>query len=613
MKKNINETLFENSEKNKPSSFQRFKHLLFNKNNKGINEEKEFEENTIHSLKKRSFKSLSKINQNSSYKNPIKTYNNFIGNTISFSIDKNKDINSAKKNQKHFSRNKEIIKGLNTTNNYSTDINSKVFTGIKTYSDNTKNKTSPKKFFIPVKRNAINFIDRNKLKTTQTVNLRLFEKFEEEVGNFKSTNKIIKVHMNDKHFLDSDGFLLFKSFKNLPDSKGDDALKKNMTKKKDNVFYNIKKHMINVNKPGHYSLKKLMELNPYHSVPKNVKYCNLVDIKKISEQLSHVSGIVHSREVKTKRHFFKGDMHFTNNKHYINSKIINSFTVTYNNNYSWNKGELVWRILGKLEKKTLSSSFRQACIFQGYAELWKHYSMVLEKLLVNFLSYKWFITKNKFMQKDVFTELLQYMDINIKENKTFPDKVYLIFGTNGKETMNIKIFYFIMELISNSKSNEKIIFLLELFEDHNKPGYINVMEMQEILKTLILHENYLKDCAHLHEIIKNEFNKDKIDSDFYITKSQFLNFFLNNEFIKKLILLFKNQLKNAYQYYNEEIVGSFNSTIRNAKKFLNEQNEVNRLCKHDIYNYEEILKSIQYKRDTIENNQNIIKKLENSD
>jgi hypothetical protein len=356
-----------------------------------------------------------------------------------------------------------------------------------------------------------------------------------------------------------------------------------------------------------------MELNPYHSVPKNVKYCNLVDIKKISEQLSHVSGIVHSREVKTKRHFFKGDMHFTNNKHYINSKIINSFTVTYNNNYSWNKGELVWRILRKLEKKSLSSSFRQACIFQGFAELWKHYSMVLEKLLVNFLSYKWFITKNKFMKKDVFTELLQYMDINIKENKTFPDKVYLIFGTNGKETMNIKIFYFIMELISNSKSNEKIIFLLELFEDHNKPDYINVMEMQEILKTLILHENYLKDCAHLHEIIKNEFNRDKIDSDFYITKSQFLNFFLNNEFIKKLILLFKNQLKNAYHHYNEEIVGSFNSTIRNAKKFLNEQNEVNRLCKHDIYNYEEILKSIQYKRDTIENNIKIIKKLENSD
>ncbi len=60
-------------------------------------------------------------------------------------------------------------------------------------------------------------------------------------------------------------------------------------------------------------------------------------------------------------------------------------------------------------------------------------------------------------------------------------------------------------------------------------------------------------------------------------------------------------------------MGSFNSTIRNAKKFLNEQNEVNRLCKHDIYNYEEILKALQNKRKILENNRIIVKTIDGSD
>ena len=625
MKKNIKEKIFQNPNKALQNPFQRFKNLLFNKDNKEIKEENEFEEQSINSFKKRSFKSYSKLNHYSNYKKPIKTYNNnYFANTISLPNEKKQNRFFENSNKKSFSRNQENNKGLDSINNNSTDINSKIFTAKKTISDNAKNQNNSKNFCIPIKRNAINFIDRNKLKATQTVNLKLYEKFEEELDKLKSTNKLIKIKMNDIHFLDTEGFLMLNS---LPNIKKESSFEKKMKKKKkyisdDNkrkdVFQRIKKDIINDNNNNiyhrKYPLKKLMELNPYHSVPKNVKYCNLVDIKKISEQLSHVTGIVHSREVKNRRNFFKGDMHFTYNKHYINSKIINSVTVTYNNDYSWRKGELVWRILNKLERKTVSSSFRQACIFQGYSELWKYYSMVLEKLLVNFPSYKWFITKNKFMKKDVFTEFLQYIDINIKENKTFPDKVYLLFGDDEKETMNIKVFYFIMELISSSsKSIEKINFILELFEDNNKPNTINVMEMQEILKTLILHENYLKDCSHLHETIKNEFNKEKIESDFYITKAQLFNFLINNEFLKKLILLFKNQLKNAYYYYNEEIMGSFNSTIRNAKKFLNEQNEVNRLCKHDIYNYEEILKALQNKRKILENNRIIVKTIDGSD
>ena len=127
---------------------------------------------------------------------------------------------------------------------------------------------------------------------------------------------------------------------------------------------------------------------------------------------------------------------------------------------------------------------------------------------------------------------------------------------------------------------------------------------------MILHENYQKDYNHLHEIIKNEFNLDKIESDNLITKSQLFDFLLKNEFFKKLIILFKNQFKNAYYYYNEEIINSFNSTVRNVKKFLNEHNEVSQLCKHDILNYEKILNSVQNKRKTIDKNKKLIESFE---
>lgn len=636
--------LFNYSNKALPNSYTKFKDLLFNKDNKEIKEEKENEyyKEPINSFRKQSYKNLSKLEHNKTSKKTIKKLSKFNENTVSVKIIKqpNKseqkndvlsknNFNIENKYNKKCSRNKKINisnKRLDTFNNISTDINTKIVSSINTQYDNSSNKrknNNLKNLYFPINRNAINFIDRNKLKSTKTVNLRLFEKFEEEIGKVNNDNRKLRIQINNNLFLDSDGFLLLNSLKTLPEMKYENNIKKiikknNYNKCRNNInkesFHKIKKDNINTNKNNFkckYSLKKLMELNPYHSVPKNVKYCNLVDIKKISEQLSYVSGITPTRAATSQRHFFKTDINFVNKKNCINSKIINSVTVTYDNNYSSRKGELVWRILKKLKKKTISSSFRQACIFQGYSELWKYYSMILEKLLVNYSAYKWFITKDKYMEKDVFTEFLQYIDINIKENKTFPDKVYLLFGINGKDKMNIKIFYFIMELISNSSKNiDKINFILEILEDNNKQDYINLVEMQEILKSIILHENYLKDYNHLHEIIKNEFNIDKIESDIYITKSEVFTFLLNNEFLKKLIILFKNQLKNSFYYYNEEIIGSFNSTIRNAKKFLNEQNEVNRLCKHEISNYEYILRSVQNKRKILEKNKLVINSFE---
>ena len=613
------------------NSFLKFKKLISNKTKNKYNEENRDKQESPNTFRKSSFKCLSKNKERTSSNKKKEKLKNYFGK-VSKLQNAQKNYYMSIKNKNIILRNNNsnnLIKGLDSINNISTDIISKKNSRINTQNSNSINKINFNKLFFPINKNAINFIDRNKLKSTKTINLRLFEKFEEELIKMNDNKKNARIQINSNNYLDSDIFFIYSSLKTLPEIKNEKIYKKilktnnNKLNKNNNnndnkdkfqkIRKEIKNLILNQNfRKTKYSLKKLMDLNPYHSVPKNVKYCNLVEIKNISEQLSYVSGIVQTRGVSCQPHFFKRDINFENNKNFnSNLKVIDSVTVTYNNNYASNKGELVWRILSKLTKKFISSSFRQACVFQGYSELWKYYSLLLEKMLVNYSAFKWFIIKNKYMEKNVFTEFLQYMDINIKKNKLFPDKVYLLFDYNGNDKINIKIFYFIMELISNSSNFlDKINFLCELFEDNNKQNYINIIEMQEILRSMILHENYKKDYNHLHEIIKNEFNLDKIESDNLITKSQLFDFLLKNEFFKKLIILFKNQFKNAYYYYNEEIINSFNSTVRNVKKFLNEHNEVSQLCKHDILNYEKILNSVQNKRKTIDKNKKLIESFE---
>ena len=597
---------------NKPNTFKRYKDLLMNKELNVGDEQKK----SMNSFKRSSYNSLSKIIQGINGKTKDKS-SNFLRMTMPMNLYK-QDISNLKtkflisnNNKKSYSRQSILKVNIN-----SIDVknNNKGTKNEKFYNSNIikrKKISNLNKLFSSTSRNAINFMDRNRLKATKTINLKLFQKFEEETSKIKennakknedqinmdsplNTNNNIKDLLNKEKYEDENKITL----KSLNESK----IKLFKNKRKSKTLNKIK-----------YSLKKLMEMNPYHLVPKDVRFGDLIEIKKISEQLSHVNGVVQSRATTSQKHFFKNDLNFINNKiSNFNSKIINSVTVTYSNNYSWQKGELVWRILKKMKTISGSSAFRQACLFQGYSELWKYYSMVIEKMLVNYSIYKWFITKEKYMAKEVFIEFIQYMEIKINENKLFPDKVFLLFDTTRSGKINIKIFYFIMEITSNSSSEIDVInFLIELCEDKQKSNYTNVLEMQEMIKSIILYDNNQKNYNILHEVLKNEFySKDKSEQSTCISKDQLLNFVMNNEIIRKLISLFRKEYKNAYQLYNEEVNSSFNSTIRNVKKFLNEQNEVTRLCKHDIKNYENILKSIQSKRIIMQRNKNYIDSFE---
>jgi len=72
------------------------------------------------------------------------------------------------------------------------------------------------------------------------VNLKLYEKFEEELDKLKSNNKLIKIKMNDIHFLDTEGFLIINS---LPNIKKESSFENNKMKKKNIFLMTIKEKM----------------------------------------------------------------------------------------------------------------------------------------------------------------------------------------------------------------------------------------------------------------------------------------------------------------------------------------------------------------------------------
>jgi Ca2+-binding EF-hand superfamily protein len=118
--------------------------------------------------------------------------------------------------------------------------------------------------------------------------------------------------------------------------------------------------------------------------------------------------------------------------------------------------------------------------------------MVIEKLLVNYNEFKWFYEKDKYIKEEVFNEFLECkkLQVEMKEELSFGNKVFLAFDEINTGEINLKKFFLVMELTSKSNINiDKIKFIIQLFEDYNlryEEKSINISEMNELLKILIL-------------------------------------------------------------------------------------------------------------------------------
>ena len=613
--KNTKTNKYLNQNDNKYSTILEINTYEDKKNNK--NNYKPFNNNTINIKTK----SLSKFFLNNKKSLFIPSNYNKNEKTLASTLDiKSSRIN---KNKNHFSN--TIYPYISHTNHYSTNSSiSKKHSNINTISIHNKsnrmktidNSSSNIKYLPKKNTNYINFVDRNKIRNIDLISMKLFDDYVEDLkmsrSNSKSNNlglkrrdtmmyQDMKPNMREENFSND-----YKNNKNY----NNNFLFDNYLIQEENELKDVMKKM---------SLHQLMELNPYHAVSKNVKYSNSIEMKKISEKLGNIHGASFNIKAKSQRHFFRGQS-YKNKNDKRNRRVINSFQVTFNTNLT-HRGGLVWRILNKFKLRNINilSSFRQACKFKAYLELWKYHSMIIEKLLVNYEEFKWFYEKEKYMKEEVFNEFLECKKLQeeVKEEITFCNKVYLAFDELGTGEINLKVFFLVMEITSKSNNNlEKLNFITSLVEDYNlrsEEKSVNIFDMYELFKSLILFENSQKDIKYLYEAIKTELNNgEKLDNKKYVRSNDVYNFLLNNKIIHKIIQGFKTQYKFADINYIEEINSSFNSTVRNVKKFLNEQKEV--LCdnENNYYKFEEILKSIQYKNAKKEKTKNIEEEFENN-
>ena len=318
-----------------------------------------------------------------------------------------------------------------------------------------------------------------------------------------------------------------------------------------------------------YNLNILMKLNPYHLVSTKVKYSNYIDMKDISNKLTELDdGGIKIRRTETPL-FFKNS-NIKNNKI---GKMINSSFVQFNQKIS-HECDFIWRILSMIKKVSGYSPFYTSCLFKGYYELWKNYSVLIEQLLVKYPLFKWYLDKNRYMKEEVFNEFISCLKLETKNDKTIATKILLLFGENG--LIDIKKFLLIMELSSISTDIvEKVNFIEDLLYVEELKGqehYINVMEMFMLLINIFNSPNCKKDIKYFKEILKNEFNKGKkFNNDLFINKRQMSELLLNNKFMQKKLNEFSNFYKNADKNYEEQINFHYNSNARALNNIFSDE------------------------------------------
>ena len=153
-------------------------------------------------------------------------------------------------------------------------------------------------------------------------------------------------------------------------------------------------------------LKDLMTINPYHYVPKKVIFSTSINNNLISNQLS---GNLVTYEEKGKINFPTVKNQKSRNKK--NRKMISSYSISFPDP-NFKRDELIWRLIPKITITKGVSSFKQAVKYEAITKVWKVHSLIIEKLLVNYQNFKWFLVKSS-------PPLLSNFNKEINSIKTF--------------------------------------------------------------------------------------------------------------------------------------------------------------------------------------------------
>ena len=501
------------------------------KSNGRINNKRFLTEKKILKL---NYKELLRFNSSSDITN-INTQNNSLNNLTQNELQNNIRL---------------IISNRNS--NYSKEIN------------NTESNIRKKDLNKIFSHNLIKFEDRRKIKKLNSSKvLRLYQLYLQRKNQKFQIDELLptdRTFSNKK--IESEKNNLFSNYNNI-----NHPLNKSFYNYSNISTYRSKQKS-NKNKRK-YNLNILMKLNPYHLVSTKVKYSNYIDMKDISNKLTELDdGGIKIRRTETPL-FFKN----SNIKKNKIGKMINSSFVQFNQKIS-HECDFIWRILSMIKKVSGYSPFYTSCLFKGYYELWKNYSVLIEQLLVKYPLFKWYLDKNRYMKEEVFNEFISCLKLETKNDKTIATKILLLFGENG--LIDIKKFLLIMELSSISTDIvEKVNFIEDLLYVEELKGqehYINVMEMFMLLINIFNSPNCKKDIKYFKEILKNEFNKGKkFNNDLFINKRQMSELLLNNKFMQKKLNEFSNFYKNADKNYEEQINFHYNSNARALNNIFSDE------------------------------------------
>ena len=447
--------------------------------------------------------------------------------------------------------------------------------------------TSPSKYSTNSyrKANRISFIDRNMIRKLQ---------FKTNKLDSNDNDKYLNQYLDDKELSNKTLITpkdksqeLLNYLKEIKEHENENSLNKKKRKKK--YTSNVK-----------YRLRDLMVLNPYHYVPKSVMFSTSINRNLISRKLNTGKNISNYNNEKTNNINYSLPSKKINYKNSKNRKVFESSSILFFDK-NFKRDELIWRLISKINPSKGVSSFKQAVKYEAISKVWKVHSLIIEKLLVNYTKFKWFLEREKYINENVFLELISLLKLNKNGGIDFTNKIFLIFD-EGNGNIKVKDVFFFMNITSDLNSPiDKINFIVNLFENYNRIGReksVNIEEIYEYFKCIIGYENYRRDYKKLIDHVKNEFlfgrNITENAEENYFEKKRIHEFLSHNDFIQLIIKKFYRNYSIAHKLYNEELINVFNGTMRNYKRMLN-IHDIIEYCHKDIENLEQELYSIEQK------------------
>ena len=290
--------------------------------------------------------------------------------------------------------------------------------------------TSPSKYSTNSyrKSNRISFIDRNMIRKLQ---------FKTNKLDSNDNDKYLNQYLDDKELSNKTLITpkdksqeLLNYLKEIKEHENENSLNKKKRKKK--YTSNVK-----------YRLRDLMVLNPYHYVPKSVMFSTSINRNLISRKLNTGKNISNYNNEKTNNINYSLPSKKINYKNSKNRKVFESSSILFFDK-NFKRDELIWRLISKINPSKGVSSFKQAVKYEAISKVWKVHSLIIEKLLVNYTKFKWFLEREKYINENVFLELISLLKLNKNGGIDFTNKIFLIFD-EGNGNIKVKDVFFFYE------------------------------------------------------------------------------------------------------------------------------------------------------------------------